>query len=200
MPKLALQREQIAKGEFRYQDLSGTVSLIPARMSDISLEEAWLIEDTLSGYSARVHSAVRATAQAMVQANSGFVQDVQKAIHALGWKTGVSGVRSSLNNLILLGFVCKEREGRRVRYHLTPQGWAYVAKKKPDDDLFAQVLRAWPPYSWMRSAILERDVAPEPTSVAEYFKSQYAPYEPYAKCLFNPNKSDGLVKLYEIFG
>jgi hypothetical protein len=52
----------------------------------------------------------------------------------------------------------------------------------------------------MRSAILERGVSPELVAVADYFKAHYAPYEPYAKCLFNQNKSDGLVKLYDIFG
>jgi hypothetical protein len=200
MPKLSLQRQQIAQGKFRYQDLGETVSLIPERLSDLSLAEAWLIEDALSGYAARVHSAVRATAQAMIAANGGFVQDVQKAVHGLGWRTGASGVRSSLNNLVLLGLVRKEREQRRVRYHLTPLGRAYVAEGEPDDDLLAQVLRDWPPYAWVRSAILERRVAVEPSAVADYFRTQYAPYEPYAKCLFNQNKSEGLVRLYQVFG
>lgn len=200
MPKLALRREQMLLGQFRYQDFCETLALIPARLSDLSLEEAWLIEDTLSGYAARVHSAVRATAQALVKADGGVVEEVQKALHALGWKTGISGIRSSLNNLVLLGLVQKESDERRVRYALTPLGWAYVAKGKPDDALFAQILQAWPPYTWMRSGIRERGIAATPVAVADYFRTQYAPYEPYAKCLFNLNKSDGLVKLYQIFG
>lgn len=200
MPKLALQREQIAQGEFKYQDLTETVSLVPARLSDLSLEEAWLIEDALSGYAARVHSAVKATACAMIEADGGFVQDVQKAIQALGWETGVSGIRASLNNLVLLGLIRKECGQRRVRYYLTPLGRAYIAEGKPDEELFAQVLRAWPPYAWVRSVILEHGVAAEPVTVGDYFRAQYEPYEPYAKCLFNENKSDGLVKLYHIFG
>jgi hypothetical protein len=96
--------------------------------------------------------------------------------------------------------VRKENEERLIHYYLTPLGWAYVIKGKPNDILSAQVLRAWPLHAWMRSAILERGVSPELVAVADYFKAQYAPYEPYAKCLFNQNKSDGLVKLYKIFG
>jgi hypothetical protein len=66
--------------------------------------------------------------------------------------------------------------------------------------LFAQILQGWPPYVWMRWAIRERGVAAAPAAVAHYFRQQYAPYEPYAVCLFNQNKSDGLVKLYRTFG
>lgn len=200
MPKLALQREQIVKGKFTYHDTHETVTLVAGRLSDLSLEQAWHIEDALSGYAARVHSAVKATAQAMIQADGGFVQDVQTAIHALGWDTGVSGICSSLNNLVLLGLIGKKNEGRKVRYYLTPLGRAYVAKGEPDDTLFAQILSTWPPYAWMRTAIQERGIAATPDAVADYFKTQYAPYEPYAKCLFNQNKSDGLVQLYKIFG
>ncbi len=200
MPRLALQREQTVQGQFWYEPARERVSLVPARLSDLSLQEAWQIEDALSGYAARVYSAVKATAQAMTQADGGFVGDVQAAIHALGWDTGPSGVRAALNNLALLDLVRKARDGRRVRYHLTPLGRAYVATDTPDDDLFGQVLHAWPPYAQMRQAILERGVAPESAAVADYFKAQYAPYEPYARCLFNPNKCDGLVGWYAGFG
>jgi len=87
-----------------------------------------------------------------------------------------------------------------VHYHLTPLGQAYVATGTPDDVLFSQVLRVWPPYAQTRKAILEHGVASESAAVANYFKAQYAPYEPYAKCLFNPKKCDGLVKWHERFG
>jgi len=201
MPRLALQRDQIARGEFRYQELTESVYLVPERLSDLSLEEAWLIEDTLSGYAARVYNAVKATAQAMTVADGGFIEDVQRALYALGWTTGVAGVRSSLDNLVLLGLVRKEpAKRRRVRYRLTPLGRAYTARGTPDDALFAEILRAWPPYMWVRSAIRERGISPHPLAVADYFKAQYTPYEPYAKCLFNKNKTEGLVKLYQLFG
>jgi hypothetical protein len=201
LPKLALQRDQMCRGEFRYQELTEAVCLIAERLSDLSLEEAWRVEDSLSGYAARVYSAVKATAQAMRDADGGFVEDVQLAIRALGWKTGIAGVRSSLDQLVLLDLVQKETTAkRRVRYHLTPFGWAYIAQGTPNDDLFAEILRAWPPYAQMRRAILEQGIAPQPRAVAGYFKAQYAPYEPYAKCLFNENKTYGLIKLYQRFG
>lgn len=200
MPKLALRREQYLQGQFHYQDSDETLELLPARLSDLSLEDAWLVEDSLSGYAARVHNAVKATIQALAKVDGGGVEEVQKALHSLGWKTGISGIRSSLSNLVLLGLVRKEWDERRVRYALTLLGRAYVSRSEPDDALFAQILQAWPPYAWMRAAIRERGIAAQPVAVADYFKAQYAPYEPYAKCLFNPNKSEGLVKLFEIFG
>ena len=49
-------------------------------------------------------------------------------------------------------------------------------------------------------AIQKHGIAPHPQTVADYFKAQYSPYEPYAKCLFNKNKTEGLVKLYQLFG
>jgi hypothetical protein len=82
----------------------------------------------------------------------------------------------------------------------TALGWAYTVGGEPDAGLFAEVLGAWAPYAWVRWAIGERGVARDAGAVAEYFKAQYAPYEPYAKCLFNPNKAEGLVKLHELFG
>jgi hypothetical protein len=36
--------------------------------------------------------------------------------------------------------------------------------------------------------------------VTDNAQAQYASYEPYARCLFNPNQTDGLANLYEIFG
>jgi len=201
MPKLALQREQTVQGEFRYQEITKSVCLVSERLSDLSIEEAWLIEDALSGYAARVYSAVKDTAQAMIDVNGGFVEDVQRIVHRLGWKTGIAGVRSSLDNLVLFGLVRKEQtDKRRVRYYLTPLGHAYVGCGTPDDDLFAEVLQGWSPYAHMRLAIHELGIPPNSLAVADYFKAQYNPYEPYAKCLFNKNKTEGLIKLYQLFG
>jgi hypothetical protein len=36
--------------------------------------------------------------------------------------------------------------------------------------------------------------------IIEDSRTQYAPYTPYAKSLFNPNKTEGLLRLYRLFG
>jgi hypothetical protein len=70
----------------------------------------------------------------------------------------------------------------------------------PDDALFAKVLKDWLPYQAVCKAIVEHHVPVTADDVMNYFKAQYAPYEPYARSLFNPNKADGLVRLYKQFG
>ncbi len=45
MPKLALRLSQLSKGTFWYDGVNGKVRLVPERASDLSLEEAWEIED-----------------------------------------------------------------------------------------------------------------------------------------------------------
>lgn len=62
------------------------------------------------------------------------------------------------------------------------------------------MLRSWPPYRAMCVAINEKRVVAAADDLITYFRSQYAPYTPYAKSLFNPNKTDGLLRLYKAFG
>jgi hypothetical protein len=83
LPKLALRRDQLTRCAFRYHAGRETVTLVSDRAADLSLAEAWEIEDALSGYAARVYGAVRATAQALVQADGGFVQAVKS--HSTPW-------------------------------------------------------------------------------------------------------------------
>jgi len=199
MPRLALRLSQSRNGTFWYNEKSGQVDLIPERASDLSLQEAWQIEDAFSGYAARTYPAVRATAQALVQLEDGTVRDVQERLKAMDWDTGPDGIRNSLDCLLLLGLADKQLDGRVMRYRLSPLGRGY-ANGGPDDALFAQVLKNWPPYHAMCMAINEKRVAALADDLITYFRRQYAPYTPYAKSLFNPNKTDGLLRLYRYFG
>jgi hypothetical protein len=65
LPRLAEHLSQLSHGEFWYDHPSGQVQLVPQRASDLSLQEAWEIEDAFSGYASRTYPAVRATAQAL---------------------------------------------------------------------------------------------------------------------------------------
>ncbi len=199
LPGLPLQLDQLANGRFWYDAASEQVTLVSGRLTDISLQEAWAIQDALSGYANRTFKAVRATAQALGQMPDGLIDDVQAALHKMGWKTGPAGVRSSLQFLERLGLARKWMDGRRSRYTLSPLGKAYVLGG-PDDALFHAVLKDWLPYRAVCQAIAERQVPAAADTILSYFKEQYAPYEPYARSLFNPNKAKGLVQLYNQFG
>lgn len=115
----------------------------------------------------------------------------------LHWKTALSD--RLLDCLLLLGLADKQPDGRVMRYRLSSLGRVY-ANGGPDDALFAYSLRSWSPYRAMCAAINEKGVAPQTNDVISYFRRQYAPYTPYAKSLFNPNKTDGLLRLYKTFG
>ncbi len=199
MPGLALRLSQTCNGTFWYDDARGQVDLIPQRATDLSLQEAWEIEDAFSGYAARTYPAVRATAQALALVKDGTVRDVQQGLKALGWDTGPDGIRNSLDFLILLGLAHKQLDGRTMRYRLSPLGRGY-ASDSPDSAFFAQVLRDWPPYRAMCTAIDQHVVTCDVDAVITYFRRQYTPYIPYAKSLFNPNKAEGLLRLYKTFG
>ena len=199
MPRLSLHRAQIAAGQFWYDSPSGQVALVPDRASDLCLQEAWAIQDAISGYASRTYRAVRATAQALAQADGGLIADVQAVLRQMGWKTGVSGVRNSLDFMVQLGLAHKWLDSRRSRYALLPWGRAY-ALGGPDDALFQAVLERWLPYQAVCKAILEHGVPVAADDILNYFQRQYAPYQPYARSLFNPNKADGLIHLYKRFG
>ncbi len=199
LPRLALRLSQLTNGEFWYDETTGCVHLIPERASKLSLKEAWEIEDAFSGYAARTYPAVRATASALSDLGNGSIRDVQQQLISMGWRIGPDGIRRALDFLVQLGLAVKELDGRVMRYQLSVLGRTY-AGGGPDDALFAQVLNGWPPYQAMCRAIKEHTVAPRVDALITYFRTQYAPYTPYAKSLFNPNKTDGLLRLYRIFG
>jgi len=198
MPRFPQQLAQVSSGRFWYDALTEQATLVPDRASDLDLQQAWAIQDTISGYASRTYNAVRATAQALSTMDDGLIDDVQIELHSMGWKTGRAGVRDSLNFLVLLGLVHKWIDGRKARYALLPLGRAYTIDE-PDDDLFAAVLKMWLPYRAVCKAIAERNVPATADGILNYFKTQYAPYEPYARSLFNPNKADGLIRLYRRF-
>jgi hypothetical protein len=199
LPRLALHLSQLTSGVFWYDNLTGQVHLVPQCDSDLSLQEAWKIEDAFSGYAARTYPAVRATAQALAVLDSGLIRGVQQQMNSAGWATGPGGIRNALDFLVQLGLAHKELDGRTMRYRLSTLGRAY-ASRGPDDSLFAQVLKSWPPYRAMCRALAEQGVPAQVDDLITYFRAQYAPYTPYAKSLFNPNKTEGLLRLYRIFG
>jgi hypothetical protein len=198
-PKLALGLSQVSNGTFWYEEATGDVTLVPECASDLSLQEAWEIEDTFSGYAARTYPAVKATAEALLMLDSSLLSDIQQQLHSMGWRTGPSGIRNSLDFLVRLELADKGLDGRRMRYRLSTLGRAY-ARSGPDDKLFALVLKGWPPYRVMCWAIAEQGIAPKVDDLISYFRTQYASYTPYAKSLFNPNKTEGLLRLYRVFG
>jgi hypothetical protein len=201
MPCFPLQLTQTSSGHFWYDSSTEQVELVPDRASDLSLQEAWAIQDAISGYASRTYNAVRATAEALAKTDKGTIDDVQKELHSMGWETGKGGVRRAIDFLVQLDMARKWRDGRRNRYALRPLGKAYVVDKSgPDDDLFGNVLKAWLPYRAICEAIEGHSVPPTTNGIMSYFKMQYEPYEPYARSLFNPNKADGLTRLYKLFG
>jgi hypothetical protein len=200
MPTLPLELAQNSAGKFYYSEATEQVTLIPDRASDLSLQEAWAIEDAISGYASRTYNAVRATAEALSTISEGLLINIQNELHKMGWDTGVSGVRSSLDFLVLLELVRKWTDQRKTHYALTPLGRAFTAGGKADDTFFEAVLKTWLPYQAVCQAIIKHDVPTTADDILAYFKVQYAPYEPYARNLFNPNKTDGLIRLYKQFG
>lgn len=199
MPCFPQQIAQISSGQFWFDATIEQVTLVPDCASDLSLQEAWSIQDAISGYASRTYNAVRDTAQALATVREGIIDDVQAELHTMGWKTGRSGVRSSLAVLVLLDLAKKWIDNRRAHYALLPLGEAYVASG-PDDDFFADVLKEWLPYWAVCKAIAEHGVLVTADDIMKYFQVQYTPYEPYARSLFNPNKADGLTRLYKQFG
>ncbi len=198
-PLLPVQMTQISNGKFWYATSTGKVTLIAHRASDLSLQEAWHLQDTLAGYASRVYKAVRATAEALALVKEGLIKDVKDALHNIGWTTGDAGVRDSLNFLVQLGMARKRIDQRKARYTLSPLGHAYTASGL-NDALFADILKEWAPYRALSHAIAMRNVPTTLPNIVAYFKQQYQPYEPYARSLFNPNKAEGLLTLFKQFG
>jgi len=199
LPKLADYQQQLKAGRFVYFDAKKTVEFVAGRESDLSLFEAWEIEDAFSGYAARVYNALKATAQVLSEYDNSSEKTLQVPLQSLGWKTGVTGIRRSLDDLVLLGFASKLRTGGRRKYLLTPLGYAFANGGRKADEIFVEQLRKWQPYSFMRNAIMSGKVIPKLDDVIKYFKRQYRPYEPYTRCLFNNNTTDGLLVLFNQF-
>ena len=200
LPKLAAYQRQLEAGRFLYLDAKKTVEFVAGRESDLSLFEAWEIEDEFSGYSARVYKALKVTVQALSEHDNSSERDLQAPLQSLGWKTGETGIRRSLDDLVLLGFASKCRESGRRKYILTPLGYAFANGGQKSDEIFLEQLRKWQPYRFMRNAVLAGKSTSKRDNVIKYFKRQYRPYEPHARCLFNGNTTDGLLVLFNQFG
>jgi len=200
LPRLDLIKSQCFYGKFVYGATLETVHLISERASHLSLKEAWDIQDAFSGYASRTYNAVRATAESLSTMDDGLIDHIQAVLQTRGWETGKAGIRDSLTFLVQLKLAHTWRDGRRSRYALTSTGRAYTAQGTADDLFFDHILREWLPYRFLRQAIVHYGISPDPADIIAYFKKQYAPYEPYARSLFNPNKTDGLLKLYKHFG
>ncbi|MCZ6680226.1 MAG: hypothetical protein O7E52_23590 [Candidatus Poribacteria bacterium] len=199
LPKLSIAQHQLSSGHFLYAEADSTVRLIADRKSDLSLWEAWELEDALFGYAARVYNALKATAQAVGKCQDQPLRVIQKWLKRRGWKTGEKGIRKALDDLIILGFVSKRPVGRHVHYSLTPMGTAYVSAKDQAETIFRDRLHQWSPYRILCDAIEAGKIEPKRDAIIRYFKEQYRPYEPYARCLFNDNSADGLLSLYREF-
>lgn len=205
LPGLEDYQQQLTFGRFCYSTEEQTVQLVADGKSDLSLLEAWQIEDAALGYSARTYNAIKATAQALYKCSlrsiDSDIREIQNALRKLGWNTGMKGVRKALDGLIILGFVSKRPEGVKVKYSLTPLGYTFaVVNQKAADEIFTNRLRQWPPYHFTKKAISSGKVQPNRDAIIEYFKTQYRPYEPYAKCIFNENTADGVLALFKHFG
>ena len=200
LPGLSVAQTQFGNGHFHYVQETEEVRYIADRKSELSLWEAWQLEDSLLGYSARVYGAMKITADAVEACENQPLQAIQAWLQTQNWKTGETGVRKALDNLILLGFVSKRRKGRRVTYALTPLGKVYVTTQTDAELIFHNQLRQWLPYRILSKAIENRKVEPAQQALITYFNQQYRPYEPYARCLFNENTAYGLLSLYREFG
>lgn len=203
LPKLSEWRRQLRDGRFHYHDDRKTVQLLPHCASVLSIEEAWRIEDAFSGYAARVYGAIKETAASLkLLDGSASAEEIMKKLHTVFQqnredkkRTGKAGVRSSLKFLLFLGLT--EYDSRQKHYNLTPLGWTYVRNIEPDDQVFIQKLNEWLPFRYFRLAVEKHQVPLDKKSIIEWFHLQYAPYEPYARCLFNENKTSGLIELYK---
>jgi len=197
LPRFAQWQRELTGGQFTYRNVTETVRLWPRGDTLLSLGEAWRIEDAFSGYAARTCKSVRETAQALKACSgSSYLGALVKEVNAhqsSSRKTGKAGVRDSLNALALLGLVDRQStRGKPTFYTLTPLGWAYVRGAEPDDTIFARQLNEWLPFRYFRWAVETHGVPLDEASIMDWFRAQYAPYGPYARCLYNPNKVHGL--------
>ncbi len=199
LPRLRLAQTQFGTGHFCFLQETQEARYIADRQSELSLWEVWQVEDTLLGYSARVYKAMKITAAAVSAYPNRTRCILRRWLEEREWHTGDTGVRKALDNLTILGLVEKQPVGRRVTYALTPLGKIYVNAGADAELIFHEQLRRWPPYRALCEAIEKNRVEPKQASIVSYFKAQYAPYEPYARCLFNDNTADGLLSLYREF-
>lgn len=199
LPKLAVAQHELSAGHFLYTETDASVALIPDRKSELSLWEAWQLEDALFGYAARVYKALKITAQALVKCEDQPRDVIRKWLRRRRWKTGDTGIRKALDDLIILGLASKRTVGRRVHYALTPMGHVYVSAKDRAESIFHAHLHEWMPYRMLCDAIQADKIEPKRESVIRYFREQYQPYQPYVRCLFNANTTDGLLSLYREF-
>ncbi len=199
LPLLHIAQTQFGTGHFQYLQETHTVDYIPDRKSKLSLWEAWQLEDSLLNYSARVYSAMKLAAEAVHACPNRTRRILRRWLEERNCKTGDTGVRKALDNLTILGFVEKQPVGRRVTYALTALGEIYVTAGSHAELIFYQQLRNWPPYCALREALDTDEVELKPHNIVSYFKTQFQPYQPYARCPFNENTAEGLLSLYNEF-
>lgn len=161
----------------------------------LSIDEAWKIQDALSGYSSRVLTAIEQTLIALAKIRQGTVKEIQVALPE-GVTTGVSGVRSSLSNLVLWALTTRYLVNRNTIYEITPLGYAVIARGSLDYSLFGKILEEWTPYKYFLKFLNLKYYSLNPIEIIDFFRGQYQPFSPYAKSLFNPNKVDGLIHIY----
>jgi hypothetical protein len=153
------------------------------------------IQDALRGYSYRVLNAIEQTLLALASIDYGDAQAVQEALPA-GVTTGISGVRSSLANMVLWKLAQREVLDRRTIYTISPISYALVAKGHLNRKFLAELLEMWLPYSYFKRFLEIGYYKLNPLAIIQWFRQQYEPFFPYAKSLFNPNKVDGLIHIY----
>jgi len=201
LPMLEKYREEIIRGSFWY--LEGRIRIKPYSQNNfLSLKEAWMIEDTFSGYASCKYDTIKSAIQLIQGKRKIDVKELTFLFNKKGHNIGLSGVRNILENLRLLGLMNKQRIGQNVFYSFTNIGKAFANNSNPADKTFREVLNKWPPYIYFKKAI---SLVGEPKrsnigKFINFFKTQYRPYEPYAKSLYNENKVMGLILWYKKFG
>jgi hypothetical protein len=191
MPVLSAYRDAIAPVSFEVVNRR----LKPISGSKLSLAEAWQIQDELSGFSNRVLSAIEKTLLALNNIEQGDITEIQKAL-SVSATTGISGIRSSLANLTIWKLVQGEISEKRTIYKLSPLGRGISRNGKIYFAELKKVITDWSPYAYFKKFYEAGNYQLQLGSVIEWYKGQYQPYVPYARCLFNPNKVEGLIHIY----
>jgi hypothetical protein len=140
-------------------------------------------------------SAIEKTLLALNDIEQGDVTEIQKAL-SVSATTGISGIRSSLANLTIWKLVQSEILEKRTIYKLSPLGRGISRNGKIDLAELKKVITDWSPYAYFKKFYEEGNYQLQLGSVIEWYKGQYQPYIPYARCLFNPNKVEGLIHIY----
>ena len=168
--------------------------------SEISIIEAWMLEDALRGFAARIPRAIYDTLRACTTIDPPFtVNKVREKLIKIGYRTRIYGVRNNLRNLEILGFLKSSKRKRAKAYEPTQ---LFKRWKKADDNerktILIEAITNYLPIKHVVNA-WKKGLKDE-YSISEYFRKQYKPYFPYAICNMNPNKVYGLLLLANYAG